>query len=328
MKILRRFPVRPEPVEGRTGTARSWFDRLTTNGLIHGCLRSISTASASLGIALGRRRVEVARLARRADGWRVERTQRETVSHDLFRDAPTPAVRAELAGLWQRLCDAAAREYLPVQVALPDPAVSFSVFEVEQVPKSPRAQRELAAWLFTREHHLDAVQAQCACQGLGDREGGQLLLGLATDRAWIECVAASLDDAGIVPWTVDALANYRFNALAPRLANAGGGLIAVEDEFWTLSLWDTGLRPRYVRSWWRDGMEDEKAIAAEAERAVRAWVASRRDVVVSQLYVTGGAATAVAEALDARLAAPAVRIALDMPGDDGITAAAVAGVGR
>jgi len=278
-------------------------------------LRPQSRPAPRHGIAIGRARVDAAGLVPAADGWRAEWVRSEAPAHPLFERAPDAALQAGLTDLWIRLLPEAARSCRPVHVALPDAALRFALFEVEVLPRGEPAQQQLVSWLFAREHQLGGDDFAYSWKCLGDIGGRQLLLAVALPRAWLDVLRESLRAAGVVAWTMDALMRYRLNFALPRFAAGGesAALLAVEHEFWTLTVVDTAHRPRFVRARWRNATSgaDSPDVAEEVERLLRLYVTGQHDRQLARIYVMGSASDlgAIAQALDTGLQSPTIRLA-------------------
>lgn len=294
---------------------RSWTDwqaRLQT-------LRPQPVPAPRYGIAVGRARIDAASLVPGADGFRAEWERCEILAQPLFERMPGLTLQAELTEIWSRLLPEATRNCHPVHVALPDAALQFALFEVETLPKSETAQQELVSWLFAREHQLDAEHIACSWKSLGATGDRQLLLAVAIPRAWLDVLCESLRAAGVVAWSMDALMRYRFNLAQARFAagHESAALLAVEHEFWTLTIVDALHRPRFVRARWREsangaGGPAPRDIAEEVEQVLRLYVTGQRDRQLARFYVTGSAPDVndIAQALDVCLQLPTVRLAV------------------
>jgi hypothetical protein len=268
--------------------SRSWTERLGRR------------KGPSAGLALGR---DYAAFAEVAASGRVTELREVAFDSPLFGAAPFPAAANALDRALQIFSKSIQRRYLPLHVSVPDPLVHWSVFELDELPSARAAQHELVAFRFSRQG-LNGGH-RYACQPLGREAGKHLVLGMATDGAWHELIAAALARAGLVAWTINANACRQFNAFHDRLVEASGALVAAAPDAWSLTLWDGEGRLRYARGRWRSGSSDAE-IAAEVERAILAYVHADPAREVSRIFVVGEAA--VADALDARMRAPCERL--------------------
>ncbi len=262
---------------------------------------------ASLGIALGTREIFVVRLVATRQQWFLDWSRREKLSIPLFQGAPGVETAAALTAALTKACGAAARAFIPVHVALPDPVTAVSVFELEELPAARVAQQALVQWRFAREVYGDDRPLSCASQSLGQHDGKHLLLGMALDTPWLDSLHQAFRDAGIVPWSLSPAGCCRFNRFHPLLTAEArsGALVSLDLDTWTLSLWDGDGRLRWLRGRWRDETFADggyDAIAVEAERFILSYVHSGSRRHIERVYVAGGDETVeLTAALDRRL---------------------------
>lgn len=227
----------------------------------------------------------------------------------LFAGPPTPEVESALAAALSKVAASAAGKFIPCHVAVPDPAVRFTVFELDELPKSEKTRLDLIRWRFDKEHAGDNQALDCICQGLGQENGKHLLLGQAVDSAWLQCIKRSLRRAGLTPWSINTGACYRFNQFHDRFAkeNHGAAMVALDADAWSVFIWDAGARPRMVRANWRAGVGDAtqsfETIALEAERSILSYVRSGKGGAVARVYAVSHAREldGLADALNRRL---------------------------
>lgn len=261
----------------------------------------------ALGIALGKHELFAVRLVSTRQQWLLDWSRREKLAVPLFQGAPGAETTAALTAALTNVCGAAARAFVPVHVALPDPMTAVSVFELEALPASRAAQQALVQWRFAREVYGDDRPLICASQALGQHNGKQLLFGMALDTPWFECLRQAFRGAGIVPWSLSPATCCRFNRFHSLLTAEArsGALVALDPDAWTLSLWDGEGRLRWLRGRWRDGASANTVyddIAVETERFILSYVHSGDDRHIERVYVAGGDETpALTEALDRRL---------------------------
>jgi len=262
----------------------------------------------SAGLALGRDYVGFAAVAPARGGWRTQALSEERLETRLFCGAPAPEARAALARALRKLARGVARRFVPVHVSVPDAAVQWGLFELEEMPKSGAAQLDLARLRFSRQG-TNGSHAY-ACQRLPGGAGKELLLGMALDEGWQRCIGDSLDDAGVRAWSLSANVCRRFNRFHDQLAQTSGALVALAPDAWSLWLWDGGGRPRYARARWRVSPgADHAEIALDVERSILAFVQGHGERTVARVFTAAGAETAaMAAALDARMREPCVQL--------------------
>lgn len=267
----------------------------------------------SVGLAIGRDYVGFAAVLPARGGWRAQTVSEERLETRLFCGAPAREARAALAGALRKLARGVARRFVPVHVSIPDAAVQWGLFELEEMPKASAAQLDLARLRFSRQG-VNGGHAY-ACQRLPGGGGKELLLGMALDKGWQRCIGDSLDDAGVVAWSLSTNACRCFNRFHDQLTQASGALVALAPDAWSLWLWDEGGRPRYARARWRGSPgADYAEIALDVERSILAFVQGHAERTVARLFTAAGAeSAAMATALDKRMREPCVRL----PAQDG-----------
>lgn len=270
---------------------------------------------ASLGLSLGRDNVRAAKLVTDAGRVTIEWVAQENLPLRLFADQPSADARAAMAQAFAKLCAEARTHYLPVQVALPDPAVSALVFELEEVPAEALAREELARWRFAKALHLDAKAIACATQSLGEDQGKALLMALAIEQTWLACVREALHDAGVATAVIDMAACHRFNRFHDLLTerNQDGTLVNIDSDTWSISIWDRQGRLRFIRARWRERTPAVGDVAEEVERALRAYARPGAGKSLGSIFVSGDKddATALVAALDEVVHEPCVYLRPD-----------------
>lgn len=250
-------------------------------------LRSV----AGIGISLGRTGLCAARLGADTHTTWVRRVNFPIT---LFNGAPTPEARKALIDAFGQLRNEI-KDYAPIQISLPDPLFTMAVFALETLPKTKKTRLALVRWRFAKELHLPESGIECVCQYVGEDNGKHLLLGLAVDKAWLQCIQEACAQARLIAGVVDMEACHRFNYFYPILTadRKDGALICIEPEHWTLSMWDAQGRLRFARSRWRErndvfgAVAEFDAIAAEIERSIRAYVRPGSARAIGRVYVTG-----------------------------------------
>lgn len=264
--------------------------------------RNIFGPRAQVRLYVGRDKLIAAHIETDAAGNSTRRRLREhRFAMDLFTGAPSEktaaAIIAAIAALWTDM----AREYLPVQVVLPDAAASYAIFELDEIPKEADALRDLVRWRLAKELHHNESTIECRCQPLGRDGDKELVLSVAIDRAWINCILAACERAGLMVTAADLSLAYRFNdSYAQITAHKGDGLlIALDIDSWSVTLWDREARVRFARSRWRKPGGNELAaesatIAAEVARNVSAYLRPGSGRTIAHAFLAGERDTAEA----------------------------------
>lgn len=272
-----------------------------------------------LGIALGATEVAAAHLTPADGGWTVDWARHQSLPVALYQGEPQVHHQAILAETLSHIVDEGPRDYQPVFVALPDAAASFGVFAFDALPTSDSARLALVHWSFENDRHLRADDLACAYQVLGMDEGKHLVYACAHDKRWLATVRCAFEHAGIVPWTVDCGVRFQFNQLQDHLGAEpqSGAVVIVGLQTWTLIAWDSGRRPRLVRSRWLAGpsvgsTDGAATHARDVERTLQAYVHNDARYAISRLYLSGRGTFAddLSQALNARTHTPVTRIDL------------------
>lgn len=286
-------------------------------------MKSMFKPSRTLGLCISRQHVGVLELRRAAASWQVETFSERELPTAMF-DLTTSA--SAMDGLRRSLADLTAglgSAYMPVHVALADPAVRAAVFELEDLPKSPAAQLQLAQFRFSRESVVESPLT-CVSQALGSvpaQSGArgalaQVLFGMSIDSRWHEALQGVLQECGVVAWGIAPGALQRFNLFHDRFTASSGALLSVERSSWALLLWDERTRLRHCSAHWRDSAkaaagEDHQAIVSEAARVIVAYADAHAEHSIKQIYISGGLETeAIATTLDRRAHTPCVRLSM------------------
>lgn len=281
--------------------------------------RLLAGGRRSAGLMIGRDHVSFACASLSRTGHTITRVDSRKLEIPLFTGHPTDSAATALATTLREVAPEAVRRYLPLHVSVPGPAVQIAVFPLEVLPRKRALRRELVAWHFAQTANGGKALV-CDCEPLGMDGGKHLLLGFAMDQAWHTCIAEGLMQAGMTAWSLNADVCRQFNYFHDRLrlCTHGGALVAATADSWSLLLWDETGRTRHASSRWRSEEDgDCVGIAAEVERRILACIEIFPAIQIEQLYlVTAGQSDSLADALDARLRDPCVRLAFSAGGDD------------
>ena len=270
----------------------------------------------SAGLMIGRTQLSFSSTLHKGTGPCITRSDTRVLARPLFVGPPTNVIQDELAVMLRELMPEAVNQYLPLHVSLPGAAVQIAAFALDVLPKTQAERLDLTRWHFM----LAAVAGQtlaCDCESIGRDGDKQLILGYAMDAAWHACIVGALAQAGMTAWSLNADICRQFNQFHERLIeeDQGGALVAVDPDSWSLLVWDDAGRVRYCSSRWRRSGENEfTAIAEEIERRILTCVASLPALKVEHVFIaTGDGGAALADAMDARLREPCIRLLQDVP---------------
>jgi len=243
----------------------------------------------------------------------------------LFEKTPDPQQGSELIEALHEIGESITPAYLPVQVVLPDAAMHFRVFELDELPSGNSMQHELARWRLANDLGVPEDDLSVMCQNIGISRGKHLLLAQSIDKKWHHSLHDVFEKSGVEPWAMNCGAIYRFNYYIDILKETPGGaaLIALDADCWSVSFWDEEHRLRWVRSRWHENThrtwtEDlpsyYKVLASELERTIMSYVHGDAARSVGQLFVTGEkeAILALKAVLDQRLHAMSIPLSVDL----------------
>ena len=256
------------------------------------------------------------RTAQEGAGYRITHVSEEPLPFTPFANsAPRDEDCATLTLAMQRLAASVPQAYWPLQIALPDPAAIFQVMEFDSLPDTPAERAAIA--LFRLEKEFPTLpQMQCTTQVIS-KEGEQgLLLTIFIQRAWLDCLNSACRAAKFVPSVIDISLSHLFNRFYDVIkAGSGDGvLISVERDSWSVMIWDSAQRPRFVRSRWRDTSseknEEYEAIVQDVERLIVSYVlrVPGRRIGVIYLCANGDDREPVVARLDERMQIPCVQL--------------------
>jgi hypothetical protein len=237
------------------------------------------------------------------DGRRASRTVGQVALGVRLYDAEPAADAADrLAAAFAELRAALPGGLAPLQISLPDPAVSLQLLELDALPARRSEREALVRWRFAKALAREADRLACAWQPLGSSGGKHYVLATAIERVRIDPILAACRQAGLVPTTLGMSANYYFNGFHDQWTSGEhGALLIIEPASWTLMLWDAERRPCFLRSRWREatGGADYDTIVADAERHVRAYVHGGPGRGIARVMIAGGERAALIDHLGA-----------------------------
>jgi hypothetical protein len=236
------------------------------------------------GLAVGRNEIRYIELKCRAGLAYVQSSN--TVSFDvpLFEFEPTASCRSSLFTAIKAISADIERRYIPLHISLPDPLVRTAVFELDALPKGQAMQNALVQLRMQRD--LSLQDCRYASQGLGVERGGkQLLFGTAISSAWHKAVTDALYSAGLMPWSMAGNITRLFNIFENQMAGDGGALIALDNDAWSILIFDAMGAVRFCRSQWRSAGMTDSDIASEIQRAIMSFVHSSDNKSVGLIWL-------------------------------------------
>jgi hypothetical protein len=245
------------------------------------------------GIAIGRNQICAVVLHANGDNHEVRAIHKQDMPVPLFSAQPTTAAEAGLADALHAISEGFRGEFASVHVALPDTVIRSTVLDLDELPKTRAMREALLRWRFSKDWQRPEESMDCSGFDLGEDRGKRLFFGQAGDRPWLDCVRRALARTGIMPWSLNAAAAYRFNCFHNAIVGGGGALLSFDSDCWNLMLWDDTGRVRQVHTRLRENLvaENEAAsIADEVERAILAYLQGDSSRKVRKFHVAGSAA--------------------------------------
>lgn len=265
------------------------------------------------GLAIGAQEVVACQVLREAGVWRVTTLNTEVTPLSLYKDSPAADIAQRLTPVLARVTAAAAGRCVPLNVVIPDPAISMAMLELETLPKTGADQKALSDWHF-RKMWPPGTDLACIVKEMGKSDTKHYLLAASMARAWLDGLVCACHAAQVVPTRWQSAVVYRFGRFEAQLRREGrdGVLLSVDTSFWSLLIWDAQGRTRHLRSRWRDPLvaNEAETIAVETERAIRAYVHGEHGRRIDALHLLGESEVAnrVAALLETRMQNACVRL--------------------
>lgn len=256
------------------------------------------------------------RAVREEDGYCITHVAEETLPFSPFlNSAPGEEDCIILSQALTQLAVLVPQGYWPLQIALPDPAAIVQVMEFDSLPDAQHEREAIAKFRLEKEFPA-LTQMQCTTQDISRVGQPGLLLATFFQRTWLVCLNEACRVAGLVPSVMDISASHLFNRFYDVVlaASGDGVLISVEQNSWSILIWDGDHRPRFVRSRWLDtstGKDEEfEHIAQDIERLILSYVLRVHRRKIGGIYLCANAEDRVALAvrLDKRMKIPCVQL--------------------
>ena len=247
-----------------------------------------------LGLTFGRRELWAVCAREGEGGVEAEWSEKFSLEGNLFSGEPSAQALLSLNSALGAVAKRVKGNFLEVQVALPDPALSFEVFELEKIPGSGAPRREFLTWRFNQSRRPSDPPLAFTSQLLGEEEDKTLLWAAAVEQRWLDLLRQAFHSAGLQAAVIDMALGYRFNFFHQSFLEkkTGGALVAFEPDYWSLAFWDKEIRPRFARSkWWekekfRPQGPSLENVVLEIERTIRSYVYSGKSRNVETLFVS------------------------------------------
>lgn len=257
---------------------RSWTRRLSLENDL------------SIGIAISRNSVCAAKIKEQDGKPNVIWIKQTTIDQPLFEHDDIHPNSDALSKALKTIVNSLDNRSSPIHVALPDTVIKTSTFELDDLPKSNKTLSSLAQWKMADNFGRIDRELVCRTLSLGTDNGKHLLYAQAGYRYWIEHITSSFNACGIVPWTINSASHFRHNYLNSQGIAPASTMLSVDDDCWTLQLWDSDARIRLTLTRLRRILQsrcDEDFIINELVRVLRAWRVNHPDLTLDTLYLDG-----------------------------------------
>lgn len=265
------------------------------------------------GLVVGAQEVVACQLLRQENGWLLATVNVEATPETLYRATSDGQMVQRLMPVIAGVAGAAAGRCIPLSVAIPDPAISVAMLELDSLPKTQVDRVALARWQLQKFWPADTDLA-CIAQDMGMNDNKHYLLASAMPSVWLNGILSACHAAHVVPTFWQSAIVHRFGRFETQLCREGrdGSLLTIDTTSWSLLLWDQSGRVRHLRSRWRDPVSTNEAetIAVEAERTVRAYVHGAPGRRMDAVHFIGDSelANRVVALLEARMQNACVRL--------------------
>lgn len=178
------------------------------------------------------------------------------------------------------------KQYLPVQIALPDPLFKTQKIQFSNFPRSYKEQSTLVNWQLAKMSHCVAneIYTRWQLHRNGDSEKNVFAYGL--DKNIVDTLENVLHKAGLQLSTVNAASYYRYNVLDKHALCKSGVLLALEKDYWSLMFWDEVGSLNHIHASKRDSNthDDIPSIVSDTERLVLSYIQKEKNV--ENIYIT------------------------------------------
>lgn len=243
----------------------------------------------NVGIALSRSHLAAVALEEASGKPRVAWKKYTAFNSSIFEPNPAKDIGNTLYEALSPLAKEINGELHPLHIVMPDTVIRSATFELDDLPKSKPMLASLACWKSSTEFGRAEDELECKTTNLGVVNDKHLLFVQAGDRFWLDKIRDSLHSSEIIPWTINSAAFFRFNHVMQQRATPASALLSVDEDCWTLQLWDADNRIRLTVTRVRrsNGCDDHGIITNELNRVLLAWRHKAADIELNTLYMDG-----------------------------------------
>lgn len=243
-----------------------------------------------IGIALSRTRMSVVEMESQGAQQVVRRTKYYELATPLFHKETGDDLNGSLYEIVSTIADGIKDKSCPFNVVIPDIAMHSSTFELDVLPRSNRTLSSLACWRMAKETGRPEDELECQFNVLGTEQGKQLLYVQAGDRYRLDQIRRAFKRSGIIPWQLNSASFYRYNTLIAKGIAPSSAMLSIDDDSWTLLIWDKNNRIRLTMTRMRRNQpcaDEALLIGKELTRVVRAWLVNMPETEFNNLYLHG-----------------------------------------
>lgn len=193
--------------------------------------------------------------------------------------------------------------YVQIHVSLADPFVNVINLDFDALPVKEAQVREIVAWRLKNEYGYGSDDF--VYQPFGSTSHGAHLLVVTIKDEWRTMLSVIKNRQDFTCWSIAPDIFRLFNIFYQEISPTSGALIHINDDYWTLLIWDSDAQVRSVLSHWRGETDVYGDIADEIERSIIAYVNSGEQRSVEKVYLLHGGMNSQFEAeINAKLHHP------------------------
>ena len=182
-----------------------------------------------------------------------------------------------------------AYQAIPVYISMPDPVVYSHTFIFDDLPK--KSADEFVEWKLSNLFHLDKNEYGFQNSLISTLDNKKTVLSLALNNLFYQHLAAKLLENHIPLTSINSQASINFNVLYDTYNNECGAHVFVNNDYWSIILWDDNKVLQSIKSKWLNeaGVNENvwSVIVDNLERMIRVHLKNRQNDVVNDIYISG-----------------------------------------
>ena len=177
---------------------------------------------------------------------------------------------------------------IPIYLSLPDPIFFAHTFLFDSLPD--KAVDDFIAWKLCNLFHLDKDEYSFQNSFLR-KSNENSVLSLAVEGNIIKKIVDGFLSQHLPLMSVNNRTSSNFNALKTFYKKGCGVHVFIEQDSWSIYLWDENENLQTIKSRWINNDDAVEAIwsiiTTNLERMLRSYINSHTDVIIKNMYVTG-----------------------------------------